>query len=171
MSEQNKILAKHNLQDTFGAGAHGPVLDSPVSNLHSRVTAAAFDIGQLRERIATGQPEQDYEIVDEPDQGLKRDPRRDPTSVMEEELPRQRERNRVLGEALDNWQHRSQHMRCETCMWFVPKRGAMEENTTAEMEQGVRIGRCRQSSPTMKGWPAMFPTDWCGDHKLDETKL
>lgn len=58
----------------------------------------------------------------------------------------------------DNWQHRSKKMTCSTCMWYVPK------------GDGV-IGRCRHEAPTMKGWPAMFPTDWCGCHKLDETRL
>jgi hypothetical protein len=58
----------------------------------------------------------------------------------------------------DNWAYRSKNMTCQTCMWYVPKgKGA--------------IGRCRHSAPTMKGWPAMFPTDWCGCHKLDETRL
>jgi len=62
----------------------------------------------------------------------------------------------------DNWRHRSVKMRCGTCMWFVLKPGP--ENTE-------RIGRCRESSPTIKGWPAIYPSDWCGAHKLDETKL
>ena len=30
------------------------------------------------------------------------------------------------------------------------------------------IGRCRRHAPTMSGWPVMFPTDWCGDHKLSD---
>ena len=58
--------------------------------------------------------------------------------------------------AEDNWVHKRETMLCKTCMWFVGR--------------GI-IGRCRQSSPTMKGFPAMFPDDWCGDHKLDEVKL
>lgn len=63
----------------------------------------------------------------------------------------------------DNWKHRSSNMLCQTCMWFVPK---FQEHPNAAI-----IGRCRMHAPTLKGWPAMFPTDWCGDHKLDETKL
>ena len=59
---------------------------------------------------------------------------------------------------IDNWRHRSKGMKCETCMWYVPK---------GEYE-GSNIGRCRRHSPTMSGWPVMFATDWCGDHKLDE---
>lgn len=56
----------------------------------------------------------------------------------------------------DNWIHKSDTMRCKTCMWYV-KRGS--------------LGRCRESSPTIKGWPVMHHDDWCGAHKLDETKL
>ena len=32
------------------------------------------------------------------------------------------------------------------------------------------IGRCRRHAPTMSGFPVVFDTDWCGDHKLDETR-
>ena len=60
--------------------------------------------------------------------------------------------------AEDNWQHRAANMLCGSCMWYVPKAGG-------------KIGRCRQHAPTLKGWPAMFPTDWCGDHKLDEAQV
>jgi hypothetical protein len=60
---------------------------------------------------------------------------------------------------LDPWTHRSEEMRCRTCMWFVVKgtgdyRGA--------------LGRCRRRAPTMSGYPVVFETDWCGDHKLSE---
>jgi len=57
----------------------------------------------------------------------------------------------------DNWRHRSEIMKCRTCMWFAPKQGT--------------IGRCRRRSPTMSGWPVLFETDWCGDHKLNENVL
>jgi hypothetical protein len=56
----------------------------------------------------------------------------------------------------DNWKHRSADMLCKTCMWFA--------------EKGM-IGRCRRHAPTMNGYPAVFPTDWCGDHKIDENKM
>ncbi len=55
----------------------------------------------------------------------------------------------------DNWEHRSAMMLCKTCMWYAPKE---------------RIGRCRRRCPTMNGYPVVYPTDWCGDHKLDETQ-
>ena len=54
----------------------------------------------------------------------------------------------------DNWQHRAAHMRCRSCMWFMQKAG--------------KVGRCRRRAPTMAGWPVVFESDWCGDHKLDE---
>jgi len=57
----------------------------------------------------------------------------------------------------DNWEHQSTNMKCTTCMWWVQK---------ADFP-----GRCRKHAPTLNGWPATFETDWCGDHKLNETKL
>jgi hypothetical protein len=54
----------------------------------------------------------------------------------------------------DPWQNRSAGMRCETCIWFVLKKG--------------NVGRCRRHAPTMNGYPVTFINDWCGDHKLDE---
>lgn len=56
----------------------------------------------------------------------------------------------------DPWQHRSQHMRCSTCMWFALKAGT--------------IGRCRRHAPSLHGFPVVKEADWCGDHRLDETK-
>jgi hypothetical protein len=62
----------------------------------------------------------------------------------------------------DPWKHRSSGMTCATCMWYVEK---------APTGQRTRIlGRCRRHAPTMNGYPVVFPADWCGDHKLDETK-
>lgn len=55
---------------------------------------------------------------------------------------------------VDPWQHRAEHMRCKTCMWFAPKKD--------------NVGRCRRHAPTMNGYPVVFVTDWCGDHKLNE---
>ena len=52
----------------------------------------------------------------------------------------------------DPWKHRSKGMRCETCMFYV--------NT-----------RCRRHAPTLQGYPAVFPDDWCGDHKLDKISM
>ena len=58
----------------------------------------------------------------------------------------------------DNWKHRSKEMSCKTCMWFVPKGDG-------------KLGRCRKHAPTMSGYPAVFASDWCGDHKLDEERV
>jgi len=55
----------------------------------------------------------------------------------------------------DNWKHRSDGMRCRSCMWWVEKNGP-----------GSTLGRCRRHAPTLGGWPAVFNSDWCGDHKL-----
>jgi len=59
----------------------------------------------------------------------------------------------------DLWKHRSKGMLCKTCIYFVVKESRDKETT---------IGRCRRHSPTMNGYPVVFKTDWCGDHKLDE---
>lgn len=68
---------------------------------------------------------------------------------------------------VDPWKHRSSNMRCSTCIWFVPK--AVEG--LVAMKQDARIvGRCRRHAPTMGGYPVVFSTDWCGDHRLDENK-
>jgi hypothetical protein len=50
-------------------------------------------------------------------------------------------------------------------MWFVAKADA-----PVSTDKGS-FGRCRRHAPTMSGFPAVFGTDWCGDHKLDEKKL
>jgi hypothetical protein len=82
----------------------------------------------------------------------------------------------------DPWIHRSQHMRCRTCMYFVEKlaapRGVVSArsdsggiNVTATISIERVLGRCRRHAPTMSGFPAVFDSDWCGDHKLDENKL
>jgi len=51
-------------------------------------------------------------------------------------------------------------------MWFV------EKVAGPPMEGGAAIstdiGRCRRHAPTMNGYPVVFGTDWCGDHKLNE---
>lgn len=62
----------------------------------------------------------------------------------------------------DPWVHRSRGMRCKTCIWFVFKESAVVE---------TEIGRCRRHAPTMGGYPVVYMTDWCGDHRLDENKV
>jgi len=62
----------------------------------------------------------------------------------------------------DPWKHRSRGMTCGTCMWFVFKQVEDKPN---------HVGRCRRHAPTMEGYPVVFGTDWCGDHKLDENAV
>ena len=61
----------------------------------------------------------------------------------------------------DPWEHRSEGMRCNTCMWYVGK-------VVKAAQQSSTVGRCRRHAPTMSGYPVVFVNDWCGDHKLDE---
>ena len=65
---------------------------------------------------------------------------------------------------VDPWRHRARGMKCLTCMWFVMK---VPEHTMDAPE----FGRCRRHAPNLSGYPAVFGTDWCGDHKLDEEKI
>jgi hypothetical protein len=68
-------------------------------------------------------------------------------------------------EAEDPWQHRSENMRCYSCMYYVAKRVPNDEDRN-------EIGRCRRHAPTMSGFPVVYPfKDWCGDHKLDERAI
>jgi hypothetical protein len=70
----------------------------------------------------------------------------------------------------DPWKHRSEGMRCKSCMWFNPK----APSPTPEGVANPRIydvGRCRRHAPTMGGYPVVFVNDWCGDHRLDENRL
>lgn len=71
---------------------------------------------------------------------------------------------RLAGEQqiADPWRHRSAGMTCRTCMWFAHKAAERLDNP---------IGRCRRHAPTMSGYPVVYLTDWCGDHKLDENRI
>lgn len=63
------------------------------------------------------------------------------------------------------WKHRSEGMRCKTCMWFAPKEAALRDRP------GYDVGRCRRHAPTMGGYPVVFVNDWCGDHRLNENAI
>lgn len=67
----------------------------------------------------------------------------------------------------DPWRHRSVGMRCRTCLWFVKKEPSGLVSHPGQQE----IGRCRRHAPTMGGYPVVYMTDWCGDHRIDENKL
>lgn len=64
----------------------------------------------------------------------------------------------------DNWKHRDIGMRCSSCMWFVAKEHIQEEGKPET--RAPSKGRCRKRSPTLQGFPVVFPDDWCGSHKL-----
>lgn len=66
----------------------------------------------------------------------------------------------------DPWVHRSAGMLCKTCIWYSPKASIV----TLQGGQS-KIGRCRRHSPTMGGYPVVYMTDWCGDHRVDENKI
>jgi Pyruvate/2-oxoacid:ferredoxin oxidoreductase delta subunit len=90
---------------------------------------------------------------------------------------------RSMSDSKDPWKHRSCGMKCRSCMWYVPKETAtlsqkqkenLIESHGIEMFPAkgfTQIGRCRRHAPTMNGYPVVFEDDWCGDHKLDETKV
>lgn len=64
----------------------------------------------------------------------------------------------------DPWIHRSRGMLCRTCIYFVRK----EASVAVPLDPRGSTGRCRRHAPTMNGYPVVFQTDWCGDHKLNE---
>lgn len=74
-----------------------------------------------------------------------------------------------MNESKDPWIHRSKGMRCNTCIWYVPKvrRGTPD----ADVNPIKEVGRCRRHAPTMNGYPVVFMTDWCGDHRIDENRV
>ena len=59
--------------------------------------------------------------------------------------------------AEDRWTN-LQTFVCKTCQYFVPKAEA--------------LGRCRRHAPRSEGggWPAVYETDWCGDHKIGKPR-
>lgn len=60
-------------------------------------------------------------------------------------------------EAEDNWADKSTFV-CVTCMWYKPKE--MLEST------GQPIGRCRAHPPDIRGFPIVYATDYCGQHRM-----
>jgi hypothetical protein len=60
-------------------------------------------------------------------------------------------------------------------MWFVEKlsepKGKTIDGREVVSDSRGPLGRCRRHAPTMQGFPATFVVDWCGDHKLDESRL
>lgn len=96
----------------------------------------------------------------------------------------------------DNWKHRSEGMKCASCVFFVEKtvltmpaplcvqdpniilqdasefaESLIKPGKVIQVDVKSILGRCRKHAPTLNGWPTVFSTDWCGDHKIDEEKL
>lgn len=80
----------------------------------------------------------------------------------------------------DPWMHRSKGMKCRSCMFFVRK--IIQNSYCTYIVNGVdvgskgeeiptKLGRCRRHAPTMNGYPVVYDSDWCGDHKVDENKV
>ena len=89
-------------------------------------------------------------------------------SAVEEELKGRPEIGKTK-DPTDPWIHRSANMQCRTCMWFIAKSKSPTTPFTSTFLK--MVGRCRRHAPSMSGFPAVFPTDWCGDHKIDENKI
>lgn len=75
----------------------------------------------------------------------------------------------AISGAVDPWVHRSKGMRCGTCIWFVEKQSFLNRNPRTAPE--TIVGRCRRHAPKMNGYPVVYMTDWCGDHRIDENKV
>lgn len=92
-----------------------------------------------------------------------------PISTVEYEQEMYDKGNKIMNDAIkqldkDNWSNRS-GMICKTCAFFVLKK------SNAMQKEDHLIGRCRKHAPTMNGFPVVFSSDWCGDHKLHEDKI
>lgn len=70
----------------------------------------------------------------------------------------------ILETGVDNWADRKSGMVCASCVYFVEKRSNQPQPADK------LIGRCRRHAPTMNGFPVVYSSDWCGDHKVDENK-
>lgn len=64
---------------------------------------------------------------------------------------------------MDPWKHRSEGMKCGTCMWFVKK--GDPQISQEDVDTRGQVGRCRRHEFQV------FEADWCGDHRLDENKI
>lgn len=72
----------------------------------------------------------------------------------------------------DLWIHRSEEMKCKTCMWYVGKKALKDQEVDLNADAIIPgVGRCRKRAPSMNGYPVVMLDDWCGDHKLDENRI
>jgi len=65
----------------------------------------------------------------------------------------------------DPWMHRSSLMCCFSCMWYL------EKQKDETLKSKATVGRCRRRAPTVNGYPVVFGSDWCGDHRLNENAI
>ena len=72
---------------------------------------------------------------------------------------------------MDPWKHRSAGMQCKTCMWFAEKVRDRIGSADSDTNPVMTVGRCRRHAPTMNGYPVVYVSDWCGDHKLNENAV
>jgi hypothetical protein len=58
---------------------------------------------------------------------------------------------------------------------FQPDRAMPEqkrlEGAIAKQSSDPWVHRSAGMKPTMGGYPVVYMTDWCGDHRLDENKI
>jgi len=67
---------------------------------------------------------------------------------------------------MDNWEGRALFSACKRCMYYVEKKPMKTDRTYTV------VGRCRRRSPVVEiGYPVVYPTDFCGEFKLDENKV
>jgi len=85
-----------------------------------------------------------------------------------QQSPENRAQGAIAGAGFDPWVNRNSGMRCRTCIWFVPK---VNQGLHAMKQDAPVVGRCRRHAPTMGGYPVVYQTDWCGDHRIDENKV
>ena len=62
---------------------------------------------------------------------------------------------------MDKWDRKT-NFNCESCMFYVPKRDAAIGGVVFDTSEGC----CRRNAPTMKGYPVVYSSDWCGEHKI-----
>lgn len=86
--------------------------------------------------------------------------------MIEKEFPQE---GLMKGAGQDPWAYRDKGMKCMTCIWYVPKQRIGTSNS--DINPLAQVGRCRRHAPTMNGYPVVYMTDWCGDHRIDENKV
>jgi hypothetical protein len=84
-------------------------------------------------------------------------------------LPEAYRQGAIAGAGADSWEYRSKSMKCMTCIWYVTKQRIGTSNS--DINPLAEVGRCRRHAPTMNGYPVVYMTDWCGDHRIDENKV